>query len=433
MFLVKSLNRFLTSLIFTAFLFSNQPLGGIMAIVGNEIITQGDFFQQLSLFAEQKKINPSLTPKKYEMLADQVLSNMIDQYVLLDFAIKDSTIIVSDSEVKQQVEQQIAFFIERVGSQEELEKIFNLPLLKIKEYYWEEVYHSMLIDRFKFSLLSNISVGRKEIENFYYSNIDSLPNTPAMVSFSSLNLSFVPSESTLDSIYSICINLKNQIDSDNKIFDSLVSEFSDDISSLESFGVIGYTSRGTLFPEYEELAFSGKVGSILGPVKTSAGFHIIKILDRKGEKVNTQHLLKTIVPTENDKKETIEKINSIYEKSSVDLYFLESYVENLDYSSEKFTGNYSNFPIENLPDELIEKIKQKDAPYLFYPDLLSDGSILLMYLYDKKPPSKPSLDNSFDYIADLAKENKAKTFLEDWLISSKKNVFERGVVTVFKF
>ena len=234
----------------------------------------------------------------------------------------------------------------------------------------------MLIDRFKFSLLSNISVGRKEIENFYYSNIDSLPNTPAMVSFSSLNLSFVPSESTLDSIYSICINLKNQIDSDNKIFDSLVSEFSDDISSLESFGVIGYTSRGTLFPEYEELAFSGKVGSILGPVKTSAGFHIIKILDRKGEKVNTQHLLKTVVPTENDKKETIEKINSIYEKSSVDLYFLESYVENLDYSSEKFTGNYSNFPIENLPDELIEKIKQKDAPYLFYPDLLSDGSIL---------------------------------------------------------
>ena len=109
---MKNINSFLISLLFVVVLFGGQPLGGVMAVVGGEIITQGDFFQQLSLAAEQKRINPSLTPKKYELLADQILSNMIDQYVLLDFAIKDSTVFVSDSEVKQQVEQQISFFIE---------------------------------------------------------------------------------------------------------------------------------------------------------------------------------------------------------------------------------------------------------------------------------------------------------------------------------
>ena len=135
---MKSLNHFLISFFFFCSLFGEQPLGGVMAVVGDEIITQGEFFQQLSLAAEQRGINPSLTPKKYESLADQVLQNMVDQYVLLDHAIKDSTIIVSDSEVKQQVEQQVAFFIDRVGSKEELEKIFKMSLLEIKEYYWED-------------------------------------------------------------------------------------------------------------------------------------------------------------------------------------------------------------------------------------------------------------------------------------------------------
>ena len=423
MFLVKNINRFLISLVFVVVLFGGQPLGGVMAVVGDEIITQGDFFQQLSLAAEQKRINPSLTPKKYELLADQILSNMIDQYVLLDFAIKDSTVFVSDSEVKQQVEQQISFFIERVGSQKELEKIFNMPLLKIKEYYWEEVYHSMLIDRFKYSLLSGVSIGKKEVEDFYSTNKDSLPDIPATASFSSLNLSFVPSETTIDSIFSLCLFFKENIDGGREVFDSLIINHSDDFSSLESFGVVGYTARGTLFPEYEELAFSSKVGAVVGPVKTDAGFHIIKIIDKKGEKVNTQHLLKAVVPTESDKKETIEKINSLYEKSSEDLYFLESYVEGLDSSPSSFSGNYSNIPIENLPDEISAKIRERGAPFLFYPYLLSNGSILLLSLYDKKPPSKPSIENSFDYISSLAKEQKAKKALDDWLIRSKKNVY----------
>ena len=86
-------------LISFSFLFSGQPVGGVLAVVGSQIITQGDFLQQLDMAAKQEGINPQLTPKKYEALGDRVLSNIIDQYVLLDFAIKDSTIIVSDLEI----------------------------------------------------------------------------------------------------------------------------------------------------------------------------------------------------------------------------------------------------------------------------------------------------------------------------------------------
>ena len=423
MFLVKSLNRFLISFFFVSFSFCEQPLGGVLAVVGEEIITQGDFFQQLSVVAEQRGINPSITPKKYERLADNILSNMIDQYVLLDYAIKDSTIIVSDEEVKQQVEQQISFFIDRVGSIEELESIFNMPLIKIKEYYWEEVYHSILIDRFKFSLLSGVSVGRKEVENFYSSYKDSLPLSPATVDVSLLNVFFKPSEETLDSVYSVCLSIKDSINKKDKDFNSFVSAHSDDISSLPNFGVIGYTNRGTLFPEYEEASFSALVGDVVGPIKTSAGFHIIKILDKRGESINTQHLLKVVLPTDNDKKRVVEKINSIYKKSIEDDLFLESYIDGLDKEKNSFTVNSVATPLFEFPDEISSILKSEKAPFLFSPRVLSNGSLLLAYLYNRSEPSILSLENSFESIKSLAKEKKASDYLDAWLISSRKNVF----------
>ena len=419
----KNLNCFLINLFFLSVVFSSQPLGGVLAVVGDEIITQGEFFQQLGLLAEQKGINPSLTPKKYEVLADRVLSNMIDQYVFLNFAIKDSNVVVSDLEVKKQVEQQVSYFINQVGSIKELEKIFNLSLREIKEYYWEEVYHSLLIDRFKYSLLSDVSVGKKEVEVFYLNHKDSLPPLPETGDFSLLHLFFDPSIETIDSVYSFCAILKDSVLLDLENFDSFVIKHSDDVSSVASSGVVGYTSRGSLFPEYEEAVFSASPGDLLGPIRTAAGFHIIKVLDKKGEKINSQHLLKIIFPTEKDKKKTVEKINSIYKKSIGDEFYLESYIDNIDYSQNNFSGNYSNYILSNLPDEIYSIIKELGAPSLSSPFVLSNGSILLAYLYNKNNSSKPSLDNAFDYISSLAKDEKAKRVLDDWLIKSKKNVF----------
>ena len=232
--LVMNLKVFLIS--FT-FLFSGEPIGGVLAVVGNQIITQGDFLQELSMAAKQEGINPQLTPKKYEALGERVLSNIIDQYVLLDFAIKDSTIIVSDLEVKQQVEQQVARFVDAVGSVEALEKMFNMSLRQIKESYWEEVYNSMLIDRFKYSLLSGFSVGKKEVENFFFAFKDSLPPLPKTGNFSVLNLFFTPSVETTDSMFSVCVDIKNNVVADLENFNDFVLKYSDDSSSLASFGV----------------------------------------------------------------------------------------------------------------------------------------------------------------------------------------------------
>ena len=108
------------------FLFSQQSVDGVLAVVGENIITQNDFFQQLSTVANQRGVSPSAHPLKYELLAERVLDNIINQYVVLDFAEKDSTILVSSDEVKAQLEEQISYFIRELGSVSALEDVFQM-------------------------------------------------------------------------------------------------------------------------------------------------------------------------------------------------------------------------------------------------------------------------------------------------------------------
>ena len=169
------------------FSFSEEIIDGVVAVVGENIITKGDYFYQLSSIANQRGISPSLTPLKYERLASSVLEQTIDRYVFLEFAKKDSNIIIENEEVQQQLDSQINMFVQSVGSIDSLEVVFGKPIQKIKSDYWEEIYNAMLIERFKFFLSSGLSVGKKEVELFYEEYKDSLPPSPASANFTIFN------------------------------------------------------------------------------------------------------------------------------------------------------------------------------------------------------------------------------------------------------
>ena len=85
-----------------------------MAVVGENIITKGEFFYQLSTIANQRGISPSQTPLKYERLANAVLEDIIDRYVLLEYAKMDSNIVVDNDEVQLQLDNQIDMFIQMI-------------------------------------------------------------------------------------------------------------------------------------------------------------------------------------------------------------------------------------------------------------------------------------------------------------------------------
>ena len=207
-----------------AFSFSQERLvDGIVAVVGDNVITQNDFFQQLSVLSEQRGINPSSMPIKYEVLAENLLSNIVNQYVLLEHAKKDTIIVLSGSEVQEQLDKQMSLFINEVGSVAALEDVFGKTFREIKSDYWDEIYNAMLIERYRYFLISGLSVGKKEVDLFYNLYKDSLPLVPKRANFSLLNINFSPSFETVDSVYKFVsvLNFRNTeckytLNTDNK-------------------------------------------------------------------------------------------------------------------------------------------------------------------------------------------------------------------------
>ena len=415
------MKNFIISLFF-CFSFSEEIVDGIMAVVGDNIVTKGEFFYQLSSIANQRGISPSQTPLKYEKLANAVLEDIVNRYVLLEYAEKDSNIVVDNDEVQIQLDNQIDMFIQSVGSVDSLEITFGKNIQQIKADYWEEIYNAMLIERFRLSLTAGFVVGKKEVEVFYDIYKDSLPPSPASANFSIYNINFSPSQQTIEKSYTFVKNLKDSIVNKDSSFETIVSNHSDDIASISSAGKIGYTKRGSLFPQYEEIAYSMKIGDISDPVITDAGHHIIKLLDKRGDKISTQHILKLITPTEEDKKQTIENINNIYEKSQLDPLFLENFIDESE-NKNLLCGNFFNQPINRFPVDIYNKIITSQDSYLHEPFMMQDGSISVLYVYEYFPEKQATLENSYSFIESIALDKKTLDYLDSWLAKKKGGIY----------
>ena len=409
--------------IFVSLVFTQESLDRIVAVVGSNIITEQDFSQQVLMVAQQQNINPSLMPLKYKELEAAVLDNIINQYILLEHAKKDTSIVVENSDVQNQIDLQIDSFVKSVGSVDSLEAYFGKSLQNIKSDYWDDVYNAMLIEKFKYSLFSSVSIGHKETALFFEEYKDSLPLSPLRANFTMCNIEFYPSEQTYDDIFKLVNGLKDSVISGDALFENIVKRHSDDLATSSSGGNVGFTERGSLLKQYEEAAYSMEVGNLIGPIKTSAGYHLIKLLDKRGDKINTQHLLKVVVPTEIDRSETISNVLDLSSKAKESPVFLEEYVEeSLDFLGP-LSGTFENFVVKNLPDEIYNIIKTSEESTLHDPIMLSNESVLIVYVYEKYDEEKANLENSYEYIKSLAQEKKTIEFLEEWISSARKSVY----------
>ena len=269
---------------------------------------------------------------------------------------------------------------------------------------------------------SILDVGKKEVESFYNIYRDSLPPSPASANFSLYNINFTPSEKTIKSTYENVKTIRDSITKDLSSFEDMVKKYSDDVASIPTEGIIGYTERGSLFPEYEEAAYSMKAGEISDPVLTEAGYHIIKLLDKRGEKINTQHLLWLVNATENDKKQTIENINEIYKQSSENPLYLENHIEQLE-DKNFLSGNFFNQPINRFPFDIYSKITSSEDSFLHEPFMMQDGSVSILYVYEYFPEKRATLKDSYTFIESIALDKKTLDYLDAWLNKKRSGIY----------
>ena len=420
--------KIINTLLLAGFLFfgelqAQQVLDKVVAVVEDEIILASELSQFSLNLAFQMGIDPRKDPEKFQQLQSETLQNLINQKILLAKADEDS-VEVDERQVDNYLENQIASMVQRVGSEEKLEEQLGMAINKIKRTFRDEVRKNLRVEMLRNIKYNTIQITRREVNEFYNTMKDSLPNLKETVDISHILLTVKAGESSEGNARKRIEQLRERVKSGEN-FEELCRQFSEDPGSKARGGELGLIQRGDFVPEFEEVAFMLEPGEFSDIVKTRFGYHLIECLDRKGDKINVRHLLILLQPTQNDEQATISKINEIraeLDKPGADFAEIAKKYSD-DETTKEQGGHLGLFEIHNLQEkEFKHAIESLEAGQVSQPFKTNFGWHILK-LNSREDARKISVEKDWDKIESWALNIKRQKEFQEWVEEIKKDVY----------
>jgi len=402
--------------------FAQQVLDEIVAVVGDRIILLSELNQYTYNVALQQGIDPSKAPDKFEEIRKKTLENLVDQKVLLLKAQEDS-VQVEESQVDQVLNEQIQQMVQQLGSEEKLVEYFGAPLNKIKRDFRDDVRERLLIEALQAKKFREVKVSRREVEEFYHTMRDSLPEIQEAVKLSHILLEVKPGDEAKRAAYERIKDLLQRVRA-GEDFPRLAEQYSEDPGSAANGGELGFIQRGEFVREFEEAAFALEPGQVSDIVETKFGYHIIKLLERRGEKINTAHILIRVQTTSEDEKRTLQRAEEIRQQileGSADFAEMAK-----KYSDDKTTaaegGSLGWFPVDQLQIAEFKKAVQDLKVGQVSSPLRTKFGYHVIKLDDKKEARKLALLQDWEQIETWALNFKRQKEFQKWLEDAKKDI-----------
>ena len=265
-----------------------QVIDRIVAVVGQNIILQSDIESQYLQYRLQGGIKGSASALRCEILED-----LMFQKLMLNQAEMDS-ITVTDDQVNAEVDRWISYFISQVGSEENLEKYYKKTMPEIREDLFRVRKDNMLVQQVQQAILANVEVTPSEVRKLYNSmSKDSIPMVNSKYEIAHLvkkpPITLDQKLEVKDKLYKMRKRILN-----GERFSTLALLYSEDPGSAKKGGELGFHGKGEFAPEFEAAAFNLRDGEISEVVETEFGFHIIQMIERRGDFVNVRHILLTV-------------------------------------------------------------------------------------------------------------------------------------------
>lgn len=304
--------RLLVAALFACVMFANaeEVIDRIVAVVDDEIILESEVLQYMQYSLGTAAKLDSLSQEQMTQLSSQVLEDLIAQKLLLTRARTDS-VSVTQKEVDRELDGRVKSLMDQVGGQDKLESYYGMPLSKIKRQFRPLVEETLLIERMRQRHMANVHVSRSEVVEFWESIKDSVPPLRDAIRLAHILLQDRISESSIQSAIARADSARQEILADKITFEEFASRYSDDTGSAANGGKLGTTNRGDLVPEYEAVAYGLEAGAISEPVVSPFGVHLIRLNERTGEKINSNHILFKVEPDKADEASTLAAAESL--------------------------------------------------------------------------------------------------------------------------
>ena len=349
------------------------------------------------------------------------------------------SIEANESSVSSQVDMRMNYYISQIGSKEKMEEYFRKTSSEIREEMMTSVRNQMIIQQMQSKLTEKIQPTPSEVRRYFNSlPADSLPMVPAQVEVQILSFNPpVPIEET-ERIKSQLREFTDRINSGNADFGMLARLYSEDTESAKRGGELGFVGKGQLVSAFADVAFNltdpKRVSRI---VETEYGFHIIQLIERKGERINCRHILLKPRVSYLDKQNAITKLDSIRNLIIADSLNFEQAVAR--YSEDKSTvmngGLMSNtntgaskFEYQDLPPEIARQIYTMQEGDISVPFTMMDRSknkevCAIVRLKSKRDAHKANLTDDFQVIRNMLIQKQNAETIDQWIRNKQKEVY----------
>ena len=394
----------------------------VIAVIGNDIITESDFQYQVQLYARQNQLN-EINP----YIAQQIFQSMLTNKIILAKAEQDS-VFVTEDEVLRELDQRLKGMIAQVGSEERLVEVYGMSVPKIKLLLKEELQKSIKIDRMKRKKFQGgIKVSDKEVKEFFNVYKDSLPDQSDEYELAHIILSRKVSEAEKTAAKNLALELMDSV-KQGMDFSELARKYSGDSMSALQGGDLGYAKKGTFVKEFEEAVYSLKPGEVSDIVETEFGYHIIKLNEKQGDKVKTQHILIKFPKLESSDFETIAFLKELKSKINEGQITFDSAAK--EYSEDmntKLKGGYIGLiPSEQLDSNTIGILNALSPGQISDPVRIGSSEQYgyeLFKLVRINPSHKLSLSTDYEKIKNYAVSFKESQEMEKWIEEMKETIY----------
>ncbi|WP_044109365.1 peptidylprolyl isomerase [Xylanibacter brevis] len=404
----------------------------VVWVVGDEAILKSDI--------EVTRMQAAMEGVRWKGDPDCAIPEQIAvQKLFLHQAAIDS-IEVTEAEVASAIEQRIEYMIQQIGSREKLEEYKKQSISQIRQSMHDDLRDQMMIQRMKEHLVKEIAVTPAEVRR-YFKDLpsDSLPYVPTEVEVQIITQTPRISAEEINRVKDELREYTDRVNKGETSFQTLARLYSEDPGSRRNGGELDYTGRGMLDPAFAAVAFNltdpKKVSKI---VESEFGFHIIQLVDKRGEKIKVRHILRKPIVSDSAIVQATNRLDSIAKDIRAGLFTFEEGASVI--SDDKDTrnnkglmanrserGQTSKFQLQDLPAEVAKvvdtlKVGQISKPFVM---INNNGKTVcaIAKLKSRTEGHKAIITEDFQVMKDVVMEKRREKKLHDWVVKKIKDTY----------
>ena len=408
----------------------------VVWVVGDEPIMKSD--------VEQMRLQGEMEGMKWGGNPDcRIPEQIAVQKLFLHQAALDS-IEVTESDIAQTVEQQINYWINSAGSREKLEEYQGKSLSQIRSDLHDDVKNSKMIQQMKRKIMSDVTVTPADVRR-YFKNLpeDSIPFVPTEVEVEILVKKPHIPQSEINRVKDQLRSFTDRVTKGETSFSTLARLYSEDPGSARQGGEMDYAGRGTLDPAFASVAFNltdpKKISKI---VESEFGYHIIQLVDKRGDKVKVRHILLKPKVSAEDLNKALGRLDSIaadikdgkFTFEAACSYLSEDKNTRNNHGLMAYTDNQtgkitSRFQMKDLPTEVASvvntmKVGEISAPFKMV-DHRGKTVAAIIKLINRIDGHRAKITEDFQTMQEVVMQKESEKKLHDWVVNKIKNTYVR--------